>query len=156
MNIFARIRFKALSDKGARPMYRAEKDPVDGGTIALPLAKTGVDAKRRSSNVETAPPSWPEICTEFSRAALNRGNVKVLSEEKLQVLAERNGWSLDRTKGYVDGENFRQRGRKPSQYALVGIDEYSLGFRAGYYERRNGASTVKFSGAAEERTSVKV
>ena len=39
----------------------------------------------------------------------------------------------------------RRRGAAPSTYARVGIDDYSLGFRAGYYERRTsppkGAST---------------
>jgi hypothetical protein len=48
-----------------------------------------------------------------------------------------NGWSLDYAKGYVDGETFRLRGKKPSNYVLIGIDEYCLGFRAGYYERQN-------------------
>jgi len=61
--------------------------------------------------------------------------MKVLSEEKTKVLAERNGWSPAYAQGYVEGENFRRRGTSPSKYAQVGIDEYSLGFRAGYYER---------------------
>jgi hypothetical protein len=47
-----------------------------------------------------------------------------------------NGWSLDYAKGYVDGETFRLRGKKPSNYVLIGIDEYCLDFRAGYYERK--------------------
>jgi hypothetical protein len=68
--------------------------------------------------------------------------MKVLSKEKFKVLAEANGWSLDHAKGYVDGETFRLRGKKPSSYALIGIDEYCLGFRAGYYERQNPASRV--------------
>jgi hypothetical protein len=59
--------------------------------------------------------------------------MKVLS--KVQVLAERNGWSLARAQGFVDGEISRRRGAPPSTYARVGIDEYCLGFRAGYYER---------------------
>jgi hypothetical protein len=68
--------------------------------------------------------------------------MKVLSKEKFKVLAEANGWSLDHAKGYVDGETFRLRGKKPSNYVLIGIDEYCLGFRAGYYERQNPASRV--------------
>jgi hypothetical protein len=68
--------------------------------------------------------------------------MKVLSKEKFKVLAEANGWSLDHAKGYVDGETFRLRGKKPSNYVMIGIDEYSLGFRAGYYERQNPASRV--------------
>jgi hypothetical protein len=61
------------------------------------------------------------------------GNMKVLS--KVNVLAERNGWSVARSQGFVDGEIARRRGEAPSIYARVGIDDYSLGFRAGYYER---------------------
>jgi len=64
-------------------------------------------------------------------------NMKVLSKEKFKVLAEINGWSHDHAKGYVDGEICRRRGTTPSKYAQIGIDEYCLGFRAGYYERKN-------------------
>lgn len=52
-------------------------------------------------------------------------------------MAEKNRWSLDRARGYVDGEAFRLQGKKPTKHALVGIDEYSLGFRAGYYNRKS-------------------
>jgi hypothetical protein len=65
--------------------------------------------------------------------------VKVLL--KVQVLAERNGWSIARAQGFVDGEMARRRGAPPSTYARVGIDDYSLGFRAGYYERGNSQPT---------------
>lgn len=51
------------------------------------------------------------------------------------MLAEKNGWTIARAEGFVDGEACRRRGMPPSRYAQVGIDEYSLGFRAGYYER---------------------
>jgi hypothetical protein len=63
--------------------------------------------------------------------------MKILSNEKSKVLAERNGWSLAHAEGYIDGETFRRRGKTPSKYAQIGIDEYCLGFRAGYYERQN-------------------
>lgn len=59
--------------------------------------------------------------------------MKVLS--KVNVLAERNGWSTARAQGFVEGEISRRRGAAPSIYAQVGIDDYCLGFRAGYYER---------------------
>jgi hypothetical protein len=55
---------------------------------------------------------------------------------KAKVLSEMNRWSMARAQGFVDGEVSRRRGMTPSQYAQVGIDEYSLGFRAGYYERK--------------------
>jgi hypothetical protein len=59
-----------------------------------------------------------------------------LTKEKTKVLAEKNGWSLAHAEGYVDGEAYRRRGMTPSKHAQVGIDEYSLGFRAGYYDRK--------------------
>jgi len=68
--------------------------------------------------------------------------MKVLSKEKSKVLATRNGWSLAQAEGYIDGETFRRRGKSPSMYAQIGIDEYCLGFRASYYERQNPATTA--------------
>jgi len=72
--------------------------------------------------------------------------MKVLSMEKSKVLAARNGWSLAKAEGYIDGEIFRRRGKLPSMYAQIGIDEYCLGFRASYYERQNPASTASLPG----------
>ena len=63
--------------------------------------------------------------------------MKVLSEEKVKVLAEKNRWTLNHAEGYIEGETFRRRGMTPSKYAQIGIDEYCLGFRAGYYERKD-------------------
>ena len=62
--------------------------------------------------------------------------MNILSREKFKVLAEKNGWSHDHAKGYVDGESSRRRGKSPSKLALIGIDEYCTGFRAGYFERQ--------------------
>jgi hypothetical protein len=73
-------------------------------------------------------------------------NVKVLLKEKFKVLAEAYGWSLEYARGYVDGEAFRVRGGKPTSYLLIGLDEYCLGFRAGYYERRGEARGASQSG----------
>ena len=67
--------------------------------------------------------------------------MKFLSEEKIKLLAEKNGWSLAHAKGYIDGESFRRRGMTPSKYAQIGIDEYCLGFRAGYYVRNDAGLT---------------
>jgi hypothetical protein len=67
--------------------------------------------------------------------------MKVLSEERSEALAEKNGWSLARAEGYIDGESFRRRGSTPPKFAQIGIDEYCLGFRAGYYERNNPGLT---------------
>lgn len=79
--------------------------------------------------------------------------MKVLS--KVLVLAERNGWSMARAQGFVDGELARRRGTAPSIFARVGIDEYCMGFRAGYYVRstsqaKDAATTLarRLQGAA--------
>jgi hypothetical protein len=67
--------------------------------------------------------------------------MKLISDEKSKMLAEKNGWSIARARGYIDGENFRRLGTVPSTYALVGIDDYGLGFRAGYFERTDSRLT---------------
>ena len=66
--------------------------------------------------------------------------VRIASREKFKVLAENNGWSLAHAEGYVDGEFFRRRGKRPPNYVLIAIDEYCQGFRAGYFERKAAAS----------------
>ena len=59
----------------------------------------------------------------------------VALREKSEVLVEQNGWSLAAAKGYVDGEAFRRRRKAPSIDIMVGIDDYSEGFRAAYFDR---------------------
>jgi hypothetical protein len=68
-----------------------------------------------------------------------------LSRERCKALAEKNGWSLARAEGFLEGESYRRRALTPSNYVRVGIDEYCLGFRSGYYERnvRNVASPAR-------------
>jgi hypothetical protein len=69
--------------------------------------------------------------------------MKVLTEERIKTLAEKNGWSLTRAEGYLDGENSRRLGIMPSSYVQVGIDDYCAGFRTGYYERDDAASKTR-------------
>jgi len=57
------------------------------------------------------------------------------SLETAEVLARLYGWSADRARGYSDGIAYRVNGIQPSRYLLVGIDDYAVGFRAGYYKR---------------------
>ena len=63
--------------------------------------------------------------------------MKVFSAEKSKLLAEQNGWSLLHAQGFVDGETCRRLGNTPAKIAVIGIDEYSLGFRAGFFERQS-------------------
>ena len=59
----------------------------------------------------------------------------VAFKEKSEVLADQHGWSLTIAKGYVDGETFRKQRKEPPIHAMVGIDDYSEAFRAGYFHR---------------------
>lgn len=81
--------------------------------------------------------------------------MKVLSTEKVKALAETSGWSLAHAQGYIDGENHRRRGTTPSKYAQVGIDEYCLGFRTGYYDRKKPESMNSDKPAAPANRQVK-
>ena len=60
----------------------------------------------------------------------------VAFKEKSHVLADQHGWSLTIAKGYVDGETFRKQRKEPPIHAIVGIDDYSEAFRAGYFHRQ--------------------
>ena len=70
-------------------------------------------------------------------------------KEKSQVLAAHYGWSLPSAKGYVDGETYRKRAKAPPVRVLVGIDDYSEGFRAGYFDRPLTAHEFADSGLPE-------
>ena len=61
--------------------------------------------------------------------------MKALSSDRAKQLAELNGWSLAFAQGHVDGETLRRLGSTLAAHARVGIDQYSLGVRAGYFAR---------------------
>jgi len=61
---------------------------------------------------------------------------KVPVKSKPEELETDYGWSPDRARGYVDGVARRIEGGRPSKYQLIGLDEYALGFREGYYSRK--------------------
>ena len=73
----------------------------------------------------------------------------VAFREKSVVLAEQNGWPIISARGYVDGEVFRKRRKDPPLHAMVGIDGYSEGFRAGYFDRPLTAHESADSGLQE-------
>ena len=77
--------------------------------------------------------------------------MKELQQEKFKVLAAVHGWSPEYATGFVDGEIFRLWGKKPSEHFLIGMDEYCLGFRAGYFERQNRAATKENPGPPSAR-----
>jgi hypothetical protein len=59
-----------------------------------------------------------------------------MNNDSFRLLAQQNGWSMARAQGFAAGETSRVRGTPPSRYAMIGIDDYSVGFRAGYFERQ--------------------
>ena len=65
----------------------------------------------------------------------------ILLKQQSKALAKKNGWSLDFAEGFLKGEYSRSSGAKLSTYATVGLNDYCLGFRAGYFVRRNPATT---------------
>ena len=71
----------------------------------------------------------------------NGDAMKRPSEEKLKILAEKFGWSIARAQGYIAGEACRKSGTPPSTYALVGFDDYCVGFRSGFFVRTSQRST---------------
>ena len=117
--------------------------------LVLMLACTGQVACRGLIIVMGAWwPNWRGRSVGVFKVVKQGDNVKVLTYEKSKVLAKRNGWSLAQAEGYIDGGNFRRRGITPSMYAQIGIDEYCLGFRAGYYHRQSPISIASFPGEA--------
>ena len=65
---------------------------------------------------------------------------EVLIKLNSSILAQQNGWSTIYTEGYLEGRYHHRLGKPPGAYLRVGIDEYTLGFRAGYFERKNPES----------------
>ena len=78
--------------------------------------------------------------------------MKFLTEQKSKALAETNGWSPDFAAGYLKGEYSRRSSAGLSAYIMVGLDDFCMGFRAGYFERRNPAAMRVETPAVPERT----
>ena len=63
-----------------------------------------------------------------------------LIKQNSAILAEQNGRSTPYTEGYLEGKHHRGLGKVLGAYAMVGIDEYPLGYRVGYFERNDPRS----------------
>lgn len=61
--------------------------------------------------------------------------MKDLLADKKKDLAQEMGWPLQRAEGYVDGETSQREGLSLSACYKYGMDDYSKGFRTGYYTR---------------------
>ena len=53
----------------------------------------------------------------------------------MDTLAQEMGWNPRRIHGYVDGEFYQRFKQDMPGCHKVGMDEYSKGFRTGYYKR---------------------
>jgi len=73
-----------------------------------------------------------------------------LMKEKRDELAREMGWSLDRAQGYVDGESSERSGLDLPPFHKVAMDDYSKGFRTGYYTQ---ACSVSVRDIRESLTS---
>jgi hypothetical protein len=52
--------------------------------------------------------------------------------DDLRGLAEKNGWSEAFAEGYLDGRAARTNGTQTHRYPVGDLDEYRMGFLAGY------------------------
>ncbi len=73
-----------------------------------------------------------------------------LLKEKRDELAQQMGWTLQRAEGYVDGETAQQSGQELPGCHKVAMDEYSKGFRTGYYTQ---ACSLSISSIRETLTA---
>jgi hypothetical protein len=64
-----------------------------------------------------------------------------LIKQNSGILAQQNDWSTAYAEGYLEGRYHQRLGKPLGTYVGVGIDDYPLGYRAGYFERKNAAST---------------
>lgn len=64
-----------------------------------------------------------------------KDKVRSLPEEKYLALSEQYGWPKAYAEGFVSGQTARRRGIPLVGYTMVGVDQYALGFRAGYFGR---------------------
>ncbi len=77
----------------------------------------------------------------------------IFTEQKSKTLADANGWSRAYAEGFLKGKYSRRSGARLSSYGMVGLDEFCLGFRAGYFERQTPAAMRVETTAALERAA---
>ena len=64
-----------------------------------------------------------------------RDTMNDFSIDRSKQLATEMGWTKERAEGYIDGEICGLRGREINFQQRMGMDEYSKGFRTGYYKQ---------------------
>jgi hypothetical protein len=86
-----------------------------------------------------------------NRRRPKEGNIRDLANNKRDKLAQEMGWTLERAEGYLEGERYRRQRLALSAYREVGIDEYALGFRSGYYKRDDEHSAANIQKKSSAR-----
>ncbi len=74
-----------------------------------------------------------------------------LLKEKRDELAQQMGWTLQRAEGYVDGETAQQSGQELPGCHKVAMDEYSKGFRTGFYKQNDADSVSNIKNKSSAR-----
>lgn len=83
---------------------------------------------------ELVPGAEDDVVVDFVEPVpASRSNLFPFNLRKIAGFPEQSGGTLAYDNGYIEGQIFRKRGTAPSTYALVGRDDYCLGFRAGYF-----------------------
>ena len=77
--------------------------------------------------------------------------MKDLLKEKRNELAAEMNWTLKRAQGYVDGETSQRDGLDLSESYKYGMDEYSMGFRTGYYKQDDPLSKTNIQKKSSAR-----
>jgi hypothetical protein len=60
-----------------------------------------------------------------------------LSNENSSALAKRMDWPIEYAEGYIAGQSCRRYGERLANHYMVGLDNFAVGFRTGYFERPN-------------------
>ena len=77
-------------------------------------------------------------------------DMSTLLIDKRDSLAQRMGWTQQRAQGYVDGETSQLNGQELPDCHRAEMNEYSKGFRTGYYTR---ACSLSISNIRETLTA---
>jgi hypothetical protein len=64
-------------------------------------------------------------------------DLALLPNEKASALAKQMGWPIEYAEGYIAGQSCRRHGKRLASHFMVGLDNFALGFRTGYFERPN-------------------
>ncbi len=74
-----------------------------------------------------------------------------LSKERGKKIAQEMYWTHRRAQGYEDGEFYKQCGQDMPECYKFGMDEYSKGFRTGFYKQNDADSVSNIKNKSSAR-----